>query len=242
MIQLLLLSLLVFVASGISNIAGFGTGTIMVPILLSFFPLQQSFLLAGSMQWFNSLWKMLGFIRHVRLDLLISFGLPSVLAAIIGATILFYLPQELLYRLIGVFLIIYVIILYINPQFKLQESLSVLITGGIVSGFIAGLFGIRGPIRGAFLTSFDLPKRQYIATSGAIGLLVDTARLITYVIGGMRLETYLRNSLIILIVVSLIAAYFAQKLIGKIPQERFRFVVAAFLCLAGLKLLIFNGH
>jgi len=100
------------------------------------------------------------------------------------------------------------------------------------------MFGIGGAVRGMFLSAFDLPKAVYIATAGAIGLLVDSTRIITYFTGGATLPERLWWSLLILIPVSFVGAEIAKKVVDRIPQNRFRIVVAVFLLGVGVKLLI----
>lgn len=124
-----------------------------------------------------------------------------------------------------------------QTKFKIPASGLTAIFGGAVSGFFAGMFGIGGAIRGMFLSVFDLPKAMYIATAGAIGLTVDSTRIITYFMGGTTLPERLWWSLLILIPVSFIGAQIAKKIIDQIPQNKFRTVVAIFLLAVGIKLI-----
>ena len=94
-------------------------------------------------------------------------------------------------------------------------------------------------MRGAFLSIFDLPKAVYIATVGAIGLAIDSARVTTYVFEGATLPTQLLWGFLLFIPASFIGAHFAKKIVDKIPQKRFRMVVAVFLLLVGIKLFLF---
>lgn len=100
------------------------------------------------------------------------------------------------------------------------------------------IFGIGGAVRGLFLTAFDLPKEVYIATAGAIALIIDTTRLTTYFVKGARLEHLLLWGLIVFIPASFSGAKIAQLIVNKIPQQHFRKIVAVFLFLVGIKLLL----
>ena len=101
------------------------------------------------------------------------------------------------------------------------------------------MFGIGGAIRAMFLTAFNLPAAVYIATAGAIGLLVDSTRIITYFAGGVTLPGQLAWGLAVFIPVSFLGAEAGRWIVGRIPPENFRKVVAAFLFLTGLKLIVF---
>ena len=102
------------------------------------------------------------------------------------------------------------------------------------------MFGIGGAIRSMFLTAFDLPKAVYIATAGAIGILVDSTRIVTYFIGGTTLPAKLWYGLLVFIPTSFIGANVAKGIVEKIPQEKFRTVVAVFLLAIGIKLVLHN--
>ncbi|MBN1786877.1 MAG: sulfite exporter TauE/SafE family protein, partial [Sedimentisphaerales bacterium] len=130
--------------------------------------------------------------------------------------------------------------LSIKPNFRLAKNNRNMVTGGALSGFFAGIFGVGGAVRSTFLTAFDLPKAMYIATAGAIALLIDSARIITYIKGGTRLESKLLYGMLIFIPVSFLGARIAKKIVDYIPQRSFRLFITIFLALVGLYFLIFK--
>jgi len=87
------------------------------------------------------------------------------------------------------------------------------------------------------LLIFDLPKAVFIATNGAIGILIDTARLGTYLSVGVGLRFDLMRLLLVCVPVSFLGAYCARWVVEWIPQAVFRRVVAGFLLLVGVWLL-----
>ncbi len=237
MLEIILLSLLTIVASGVGTLTGFGTSTIMVPVLSLFMPLPQVLLLVGIIHWCGDVWKVILFREGVKWRLILAFGIPGIIASIIGASLTFNISKPILSKTLGVFLIAYVLFLLIKSNFKIPQKISAASIGGTLSGFFAGVFGVGGAVRGMFLTAFDLPKSVYIATAGVIAFAIDSARITTYLAGGSRLETQLALGLILFIPASFLGAKIAKKLIDRIPQEKFRIVVLVFLSLVGLKLL-----
>lgn len=233
-----LILILVVIASGVGTLTGFGTSTVMVPVMLLFYPLPETLLFVGIIHWFGNLWKILLFRRGFQWKLILSFGIPGIALTYLGAMLVFSVPGALLSRILGVFLILYVVYLFFQESFRIPQTLWTGALGGALSGFFAGLFGIGGAVRGMFLTAFDLPKAVYIATAGAIALFIDTTRLATYTWEGTRLEALLLWGLLLFVPASFAGAKIAQQIVEKIPQEHFRKVIAAFLLLVGLKLLI----
>jgi hypothetical protein len=239
--EIILIALLTIVAAFIGTLTGFGSSTIMLPVIVLFFPLPQALLFVGIIHWFNDIWKIILFKKGVNWKILLGFGIPGVIASFIGARLIFTASQALLSQILGGFLIAYTIFLFVNPAFKLAQTNLTAISGGTLSGFFAGIFGLGGAIRATFLSAFGLPKAVYIFTSGAIALIIDSTRIVTYWSGGSKLTTLLAWGLIAFIPASLVGAGIAKRIVDKIPQNKFRSVVALFLLLVGIKLLLFPG-
>jgi hypothetical protein len=239
MIELALITLLTIAASMIGTMTGFGTSTIMVPVLLLFFPLAETLLLVGIIHLFGDVWKMVLFRSGIRWKLILTFAIPGVLFSFLGASLTFQLPEDLLSRALGAVLVAYVVFLFAKPKFKIPESNVTAVLGGSLAGLVAGIFGVGGAVRGAFLAAFNLPKAAYLFTNGVIALFIDATRLTTYVAGGVRLPTLFLAGLLIFIPASFAGAKLAEKTLKRIPEKSFRSFVAIFLLLVGLKLLLF---
>jgi Predicted permeases len=236
--EIIYISLLTLLASLIGTIAGFGISTIMVPILLIILPLPQTLLLVGIIHWFNDIWKIVLFRKGIRWKLLLAFGLPGIFTSFLGSSLSLRISREILSRALGIFLIAYVLFIIFNQTFKLSQKLSVAISGGALTGFFAGIFGIGGEINAVALSAFNLEKAVYVVTAGAISFMIDSTRIATYIQGGTRLDPVLVSGFLIFIPISLIGAMIGKKGVEKIPQEKFRNFVAIFIFLFGLKLVL----
>jgi len=238
-VDIALIAVLTFFASGVGTLTGFGTSTIMVPVMASFFPLPMTLLFVGIIHWFGDIWKMVLFREGLRWDLILKFGVPGVAATMIAGTLMFRIDDEILSRVLGAALLGYVVFLLVKDQFKVPESTTTAVTGGALYGFSAGFFGIGGAVRGAFLAAFDLRKAVYIATAGAIGLAIDTGRIATYLWEGATLDSRLLWGMLVFVPLSFAGAKVAERIVDRIPQDHFRTVIAIFLGLVALKLLVF---
>jgi hypothetical protein len=236
--EFLLILILVLAASAVGTVTGFGLSTVMIPVMVLFYPMPETLLFVGAIHWCNDLWKLLLFREGIRWKLLLSFGLPGLLATILAARLIFAIPASILQRILAVFLIAYVAFLFARSAFTVRQSTWTGVIGGTLSGFSAGIFGMGGAIRALFLSAFDLPKAVFLATAGAIALVVDTPRLVTYLRQGTRLEPLLFWGMILFIPASFLGARFGKELLERIPQQHFRKVVAAFLLIVGLRLLV----
>ncbi len=236
--EVIALSLLTFFASIIGILAGFGSSTIMLPIVVLFYPLPIALLFVGVIHLFNDFWQVLFFFQAIKWKLLLTFGIPGIIASYIGASIIIEQDQTKILSFLGGILIAYVALLALRPTFRLPNNTISASTGGVLSGFMAGISGIGGPVRSMFLSAFSLPKKVYLFTAGAIAIMVDSTRLVVYYSGNARLPDNLLQSIVVFIIISLIGAEVGKKLVDKIPQQKFRSIVAAFLLVVGIKLLI----
>ncbi|MFP4482559.1 MAG: sulfite exporter TauE/SafE family protein [Thermovirgaceae bacterium] len=232
--------LVTFFASGIGTATGFGTSTVMIPILSLFLPFRSALLFVGIIHLFGDVWKILLFRKGMDWKLFLAFGVPGIVASYIGASLAFQAGDFSLKRILGAFFVIYVGFLTIKRDWRLPRRIGTAMTGGALSGLFAGFFGVGGAVRGAFLSAFDLPKEVYIFTSGMIALLIDITRVGRYLWGGTGLGASFWLALGICIPVSFLGAFLAKRFIEKLPQKHFRNFVALFLALVGFRLLFWG--
>lgn len=238
MVELTVISVLTLIGSALGTVTGFGTSTIMIPALLFYYPLPQTLLLVGIIHFTGNIWKMLFFKRGLEWRLLLLFGIPSILAAYLGARLTSSFDEQFLSRILGAILLFYTIFLFMHSSWKVRANAGSAIMGGISSGFLAGMFGVGGAVRGAFLRAFDLSKESFIFTAAAIALVTDSTRLITYTLNQINLSMMLWYGMAVFLPMSLLGSWIGQRIVRRLPEETFRIVVAVFLGLSGLKFLL----
>ncbi|MBD3273250.1 TSUP family transporter [Candidatus Dependentiae bacterium] len=237
-LQAILITLLTTVTSGISTITGFGTTTICMPILLFFFPFHQTILFIAIIHWFQNIWRLILFKKGCCKKIIFYFAIPAMISSIIGARISIHMPENILIKIFGTFLIIYSTIIILKPKFMLKEKMTTSITGGLFSGFFSGIIGLGGAFRAAFLNAFNLGKNAYIFTTNAISFFIDTVRVPVYFSNGTKLSKFFFIAILMFIPTSLFATFLSKKLISKMPQEKFRLIVTIFLGFAGLYFIL----
>jgi uncharacterized membrane protein YfcA len=237
--EIIYIALLTILASGIGTITGFGTSTILIPLLLLYLPLPETLLVVGVIHFSGDIWKMILFRKGFDWKLVLTFGITGILASYLGAQIIFSTSAETLLRILGAFMLTYTIFLVFKPDFKVPKKNITAISGGGLSGFFAGIFGVGGAIRTLFLSAFDLPKAVFVATTGAIAFLIDFTRITTYLANGVRLDDLYFWGFLAFIPASFTGTALAKKVVYKIPQKWFRMVVAVFLFVMGIKFLIY---
>jgi uncharacterized protein len=234
----LLVAILTTFASAISTITGFGTTTLSMPILLFFFPAHQTILFMAIIHWFENIWRLILFRKGCCKALILQFAIPAIIASLIGAKVSIHMPEDILIKILGTFLIIYSTIMTLKPKFMLKEKLTLSISGGAFSGLFAGIIGMGGALRAAFLNAFNLGKTSYIFTTNAISFFIDSSRIPVYLSNGTNLPKFYIFAIFLFIPASFLSTYLSKKIITKLPQEKFRFIITIFLGLIGVYFLL----
>ncbi len=229
---------LTLIASTIGTSTGFGTSTILIPFLSLYYPLPETLLFVGIIHWFGNVWKMFFFKQGLNWKLVLLFGLPGIIISFMASQLPTTLDNQTLKKILGLFLIAYVIFIFLRPRWKIAKNNLNAVLGGSLSGFFAGIFGVGGAVRSAFLSAFNLDKSVYLFTSGAIAILIDTSRLTGYQLSGIRLQTFQLSALIFAITASLFGAYLAKTFLTKVPAAQFRLLIALALLIVGLRYFV----
>lgn len=243
-------------ASGLTLISGFGLGTLLLPAFAFFFPLPAAIALTAVVHLANNLFK-LGLVG-LKADrrLVLSFGVPALIAALAGGALLGWMSDlrpMTTYELwgseravtpfglaVGGLMILFAIIEVLPAFQKLNVSPRWLPLGGALSGFVGGVSGHQGALRSAFLLRFKkgMTHEGFIATNVVIAVMVDVARLATYAILGSKVrwsEVTARPGITVTATLCAFAgAWLGAKLIPKLTMAHIQWVVAILLVVLGL--------
>jgi len=229
--------LFAFGAEVIGTVAGFGAATILTPVAVLFLDVKTAIATVAVFHLFGNASRLYFFGRQIHWPTWRLFGVTGVLFSLLGASVTTTLPASVMKLCLGVFLVAYVAASAAAPKsLRLPQTPLLLLGGGAVSGFIAGLIGTGGAIRSACLLAFGLPTETYLATSAAIALMVDATRLPVYLVGGF-IPSALLPLLGALLVVAFAGSWTGQRMVHRMSAAWFRRVVWTMLSVIGAKLL-----
>lgn len=123
------ITLLTFIASIVGTITGFGTSTILIPILVIFLPPVEVIFLVAIIHWFGNVWKVLLFRKGFDMRLLVLFGGVGLITSYFGATISLGSNELILLRILGFFLISYAFFLMYQSNFKIAAVNAAALSG-----------------------------------------------------------------------------------------------------------------
>ena len=238
-------------ASGLTLFSGFGLGILLLPAFALFFPMPVAVGMTAIVHFLSNFFKLALFYKHTDWKVVLKFGVPAILAALVGARLLIQisnLPPLAHYTLGGriflvqpvklsiAILLVFFALWEIRPFFqKMAFSSDYLAIGGVLSGFFGGLSGQQGALRSAFLARAGLTPEGFIATGVLIACLVDVARIPVY---GALLDWTRFRGLIPLLAAAVFSAfagaYLGNKLVKKVTLKTIQWVVAVMLLVIAL--------
>lgn len=220
-----------------ATLAGFGSSTVLIPVALLFMDVKTAVFVVAVFHLFNNLFKIRLFRKNVDIQVFWLFGLPSILLALAGALLISAVQMEAVKTVLGGFLVVYAVYSFAEPGFGIKKTTAAAVAGGSLSGFLAGLIGLGGAIRGAFLTAFNLPRLAYVATSAAIALVIDVTRIPTYLLTKTVEDESYYMLLPFLCVTAYLGVRTGKVFLERLNQRTFRRVVSAALFAVGIKIL-----
>lgn len=253
--DILIVCIVALLASALTFFSGFGLGTLLLPAFALFMPVEHAIAMTAVVHLLNGLFKIALLRKHIDAKVLLRFGLPAVLAALLGAWLLSalgalpalhaytafghrfeILPLKLV---IGVLLLLFAMIELVPKLRDLEFDARWQPLGGALSGFFGGLAGMQGALRSAFLARSGLDKQAFIATGAAIACVIDLARLAVY--AGTLLAVFgtLDHRLLACAVLAAFAgAWLGNRLLHKTTLRGLQRVVAAMLFAFAIGLML----
>ena len=221
----------------LGTISGFGSSILFVPLAAFFFPFQDVLGITALFHVFSNTAKLLLFRTGFDKNIAVRMGISAVAAVLLGAALSKYAPIAQLDLALSAFMLVLSIYLLSGHHKSLKKSNVNLVGGGLLSGFVAGLLGTGGAIRGIVLVAFELPKQVFIATSAWIDMGVDTGRLMVYWYNGYLQERMLWM-IPILIAISGLGTWLGKQVVKRMPEALFQRVVLTLIIVIALVRLV----
>jgi uncharacterized protein len=227
-------------AATLAAVTGFGGAAVLLPVLVSVFGIRDAIPILtvaqlmgnGSRVWFNRgelQWKVVAW-----------FALGAVPAALVGGYLFAAAPLAGLTRLLGAFLLLVVVWRHVRP--RLSRTFPTPVFAGIGAGasFLSALLGSVGPIMAPFFLAYGLLKGAYIGTEALSTVVMHVFKLIAY---GQTAVLTLADVWIGLLLgpVMVAGSYLGKRIVDRVPEKAFVWIIEAVLGIAGLVFLFFGA-
>jgi uncharacterized membrane protein YfcA len=235
--NLFLFILLALLAEIFGTLGGFGSSLFFIPIASYFLDFHSVLGITALFHVSSNLAKIAFFRKGFDRKLIISVGVPAILAVILGAFLSKFIETKILEIILAIFLITVSSVLLLFKKLTVKPTLSNSIMGGTFSGLFAGLLGTGGAIRGITLASYNLRIDVFIATSAIIDLAIDSSRSVVYSLNGYvhKHDLYL---IPILLIVSIAGTYIGKLILTRVSEQQFKFIVLILVFVTGIVTLL----
>jgi uncharacterized protein len=217
----LVLSLL---AEVLGTVGGFGSSAFFVPIANIFLDFKSVLGITALFHLSSNVSKLFLFRQGLDWPLILRFGVPGVIGVVAGGLLSNVFSEVYLSVGLAIFLVVMSIVLLAWPKATVPATTPYAVAGGGLSGFLAGIVGTGGAVRGLTLAAFRLDKNIFVATSAAIDLAIDASRSVVYVYNGYVHQEHLIY-LPFLLGIGLLGSWLGKKVLDKISNRVFRVVV-----------------
>lgn len=221
----------------LGTVGGFGSSVFFVPIAGIYLDFHSVLGITAIFHLSSNISKIALFRKGIDKQLLINFGIPAVLFVILGAWLSNKFDSKVLEFGLSIFLIVLSVLFLLFRNWVIKPTKTNSLLGGGISGFVAGLVGTGGAIRGMTLTAFNMEKDAFIATSALIDFAIDLSRSGVYVYNGYvhKHDLYL---IPFLLGVGFLGTYIGKKILNFIPQQTFKTIVLFLILVIGCASLI----
>ena len=232
-----LLSMAALASEFLGTISGFGSSTFFVPFGILIEKFRFVMILTAFLHVFGNFSKLFLFRKSFDLKLFLKFALPSAILSGMGALFSDYISFDKLKVALGIFIMFLAVIFLFKQKIisTLTARYAVLTVG--LSGFLTGLLGTGGALRGIALSSMQLEKNGFVALSAGIDLGGDLLRAAIYLYNGYFDWSHWFY-IPLLIIAGYFGSFFGKLLLNKINQKQFERIVIAFIFLSGLMLIV----
>ncbi len=249
----LVIPLAAFVASTLTLFSGFGLGTLLMPVVALFLPVDLAIAVTAVVHLANNVFKGILLGRHASGEVFLRFGIPAVVAALGGALLLGRISERApLFEytlsggrfavtelgLVSGLLILFFVALESSSRFaRASVEARWLPLGGLLSGFFGGLSGHQGAFRSLFLLKAGLEKKAFVATGIVIAIAVDLARTGIYGFRFLETERAIDWALVAgTTLAAFLGAYLGARIVEKVTFATVRRIVSILLVAIGVGL------
>lgn len=175
-----LIVLLAFVAGATASVAGFGIGSLLTPVIALRYGTDVAIAVVVLPHLAGGLLRGWRLREAVDRGVLVRFGLLSAAGGLTGALLFARLAPAMLARVLGVLLIVTATAGVTGWSDTWKPRGTVVWALGALSGFFGGVVGNQGGLRVAALSAFRLEPTVFVATSTAVGVMIDAVRAPVY--------------------------------------------------------------
>lgn len=234
----ILFLIIAFLGSILSITFGLGNAIIIIPFSSILLPIKKAIAIITFYFIAGNISKIYIFRKHIDWKITTLIWAGAIPMVFIGAYIMVIAPSDLIKKILGVIVLLYVINDYFNLTKYVKLNKIAIAGAGGAYGFFTGIIGTGSAIKAALLTHLGLRKQKFIAVMATSAILLNIIK--TSIYSRFSLLSISDIPLIIaLILCAFGGSYIGRNLVKKIHPEAFKKVILVILVIIAIKLLFF---
>ncbi len=235
-VEYLCVMLVAIFAGIVAAISGFGIGSLVTPLFALRIDLPLAVAAVSIPHLIGTAYRFILIKNDLNRKVLIEFGIWSAIGGLVGGLLAIAIHNK---ELIIVFALLLTFTgsvgaLGYSEKMRFPKNLSWI--AGLTSGAFGGMAGNQGGIRSAALLGFNLSKTEFVATTTAIGLIVDFARMPVYFYFQWSNLLQLWLPIILATIGVLAGTWLGRLVLHKIPESIFKRIVSVLILLIGISM------
>jgi uncharacterized membrane protein YfcA len=233
---LLIIALGIFLGFFVQTIIGFAGALIALPILLISIALPEAISYISIFYFLSSIYLIYKEWKLIDKKVILKLAFTSIIGLAAGIWVLSYGNPIFLKKVLGIFIILYVIYSYFSKG-KIKNSSFLEYVLGVLGGFFSGLFSTGGPLFVIIVKNATANIKTFRATMFGVLGLISIIRIPMITFSGILKLSHLYNSLFLLPFFFL-AIYLGKKMYLKLNEKLLKNAVLIALLFSGLMLAI----
>lgn len=178
-----------FFTSMLTASMGIGGGTVLLAIMAQVLPAKAIVPVHGVVQLGSNTGRTLIMLKDVNVLFTVYFLLGCVVGALVGGQVVVSLPIDILYLILGCFILITVWTSKLLPNHTINNT-SIMLGGGLTT-LLSMLVGATGPLVIAMVKQLKIKPIELVATSAAALVIQHFLKLLVFGFVGFAFAPYL---------------------------------------------------
>jgi uncharacterized membrane protein YfcA len=231
-ITLILIGSIIFMASFVNGLCGFGFALVSVPFMMLFLPPKTVIPLITIISVALDATILLEARRHVEWRKVVSLMAPGIVGMLIGVWLLTYLGIGSLKLYIRVIILVFTLASMLGLRRDFENKRAATVFTGFLAGLLGGSSSIPGPPIVLFFQNQRMAKETFRANLIAFLLSLYVVTIPMYVVNGLITWELIMAS-IIFVPLLLLRAVVGIRFSHRIDEASFKKVVLVLVTLAG---------
>jgi len=221
----------------VSAVFGIGTALIVLALGSYILPVKETIALATVLFTASTISKSVLYSKQIDWKLVCMMSVASLPFAYWGATLMTDVPGEILRKLLGAMLLLYVGM----SAFKLLPKVNIgtpgLLAGSAAYGFLSGLLGSGNLIKAILFREMNITKEAFVGAMAATSVVANIVKIIAYTDAGL-LNAKLKLPAMGLAIAAVSAVAVGRCLLGGIGNSQFSIGLQIILGISAIGLLL----